>query len=254
MSGKSSKSSNARDELGLSAFREAPDDDGLSLEKLSAAFAEVSGRHDPYAPVAEQALTPALELAQEETAAATESESTSCAVTPRSILEAMLFVGDPRNEPITAERVASLMRGVRPAEIEELVTELNQHYAINGCPYTIVSAGAGYRLELKPEFGPLHEKLVGHGRAVSLTPAALEVLSLVAYNEPQTMEEIVAARGGRPSNAVLSQMVRRGLLRMEQVPADGNRTRRYFTTPRFLKLFKLDSLADLPRGEDLEKR
>ena len=253
MSKKPAKSSETRDELGLNAFREPPEDDGLSLEKLSAAFAQMSGRHDPYAPVAEEALTPALELAQE--AAVEQSGGTAtCDVTPRTILEAMLFVGDPKNEPITAERVAALMRGVRPAEIEELVTELNQHYAANSCPYTITSVGAGYRLELRPEFAPVHEKLLGHGRAVSPTPAALEVLSLVAYNEPQTTEEIVSLRGGRPSAAVLSQLVRRGLLRVEQAEVNGVRTRRYFTTPRFLKLFKLDSLDDLPRGEDLEKR
>ncbi|MBL9125772.1 MAG: SMC-Scp complex subunit ScpB [Planctomycetaceae bacterium] len=241
------------DQLGLSAFREPPEDDGLSLEKLSAAFANVAGRHDPYAPVAEQGITPALEIAQE--AAVEQSGGTAaCDVTPRTILEAMLFVGNPQNEPITAERVAALMRGVRPAEIEELVVELNQHYAANGCPYTIASVGAGYRLELRPEFGPVHEKLLGQGRAVSLTPGALEVLSLVAYNEPQTAEEITTARGGRPSGAVLSQLVRRGLLRIEQTNVAGTRTRSYYTTPRFLKLFKLESLDDLPRGEDLEKR
>lgn len=241
-----------RDELGLSAFREAPEDEGLSLESLSAAFAQVAGKHDPYAPVAEPSVSPAVDLAQEEVAQESRTAA-GCDVNPRTILEALLFVGHPRNEPITAERVAGLMRGVRPAEIDELVIELNQRYAANRCPYGIKSVGAGYRLELRDEFGPIRDRMTGHGKAVSLTPAALEVLSLAAYNEPQTADEIGVARG-KPSGALLAQLVRRGLLRIEKIERDSERVRGYFTTPRFLALFKLDSLADLPRGEDLEKR
>lgn len=242
----------ARDELGLTAFRQAPEDEGLSLEKLSAAFAQLAGRHDPYAPVAEPSVSPALDLAAEAAEEPARSGN-SCDVTPRTILEAMLFVGHPQNEPITAERVASLMRGVRPGEIDELVVELNQHYAANNCPYAISSVGAGYRLELAEEYAPVRNRVLGHGRAVSLTSAALEVLSLVAYHEPQTADQINAARG-RPSGPVLSQLVRRGLLRVDHSVQGGEKIRSYYTTPRFLALFRLDSLADLPRGEDLEKR
>lgn len=240
------------DQLGLDAFRRAPEDEGLSLEKLSAAFAQMAGRHDPYAPVAEPSDSPALELARQ--AAQDELAGAAvCEVTPRSILEALLFVGHPQNEPVTAERVAGLMRGVRPAEIDELAAELNQHYAANACPYTIRSAGAGYLLELREEFAPVLNRLLGHGRAVRLTSAALEVLSLVAYNEPQTAEEIGNLRG-RPSGQHLAQLVRRGLLRVETAQREGVRVRQYRTTPKFLALFGLESLADLPRGDDLEKR
>ena len=52
----------------------------------------------------------------------------ACELCPRSIVEAILFVGHPKNEPMTAEQIAALMRGVPAREIDELVSELNQAY------------------------------------------------------------------------------------------------------------------------------
>lgn len=236
-------------DFGLSKNRARQEDQGLSLEQLSAAFARMTQGHDPYRPVNEPSVSPAIDLACE----ADSQAKANIEVTPRSILEAMLFVGHPQNEPITAERVASLMRGVRPVEIDELVLELNQRFAAHHCPYQIVSAGAGYRLELRPEHEAVRDRVFGRGRETRLSPAALEVLSLVAYNEPQTADQIADARG-KPNGYLLSQLVRRGLLRIERSKTAGKLQRHYYTTPRLLALFHLDSLADLPRGEDLEKR
>ncbi len=59
-----------------------------------------------------------------------------CPISPQSILEAMLFVGD-RDEPAAfrGRAAAELMRGVEPAEIPGLVRQLNRRYAAHGCPY-----------------------------------------------------------------------------------------------------------------------
>ena len=61
----------------------------------------------------------------------------------------LLFVGTPDNRPLSARQIAGLMRGVRPAEVDELVADLNASYAATGRPYRIVGEGAGYR-----GFGP----------------------------------------------------------------------------------------------------
>jgi segregation and condensation protein B len=221
---------------------------GLSLEDLSAGLASLGHRGaDPYAPLAPEA-TDAAEAAP----AAGPALPLAADVTPRAILEAMLFVGQPRNEPLSAARVAGLMRGVRPAEIDQLVEELNEQYRDNGCPYTIVGEAAGYRLALRPEFHPLRERLAGRQREVRLSQAAIEVLALVAYNGAISGEEITRIRG-RASGGVLAQLVRRQLLSIER-PADRPRQTRYATTGRFLQLFGLESLADLPRSEDIVER
>jgi segregation and condensation protein B len=229
--------------------------DEVSLERLSQAFAEAMGRSAP-------STTPAsADEPGEATTEQTEEEPTvdslpegnaESAVSPLSVLEAMLFVGHPRNEPLTAERAARLMRGVEPEEVHELVQELNRRYEAGGCPYHVVSEGTGYLLVLRDEFHRLRNKFYGQVRAARLSQAAVEVLSLVAYNQPVTRDDIDRLRGIH-SGPILTQLVRRRLLRIERTDAKPRKTL-YYSTPRFLALLGLESLEDLPQALDLNKR
>ena len=198
--------------LGLEGFQHPPADRGLSLDDLSQAFAQMlGGGLDPYQPPPADDETGDLpEALVGEPEAAEPGE-----LTPRSILEAMLFVGSADDRPLSARRVASLMRGVRPAEIDESVKELNGQYRANGCPYHIESEPEGYRLSLAPSYERIRDRFQGKGRQTRLSPAAIEVLSIVAYNGPQTVEAIGRLRG-RPSGPILSQLVRRQLLRIRR--------------------------------------
>jgi segregation and condensation protein B len=171
--------------------------------------------------------------------------------TPLGILEAMLFVGHPQNVPLTAQQAASVMRGVEPEEIHELVGRLNRRYDKHGCPYRIASEGAGYRLTLREEFHALRDKFYGRIKAARLSQAAIECLALVSYNQPLDREEIDAARGVASSH-VLAQLVRRRLLRLERTETVPRKTL-YYTTRRFLTLLGLDKLDDLPQTIDLER-
>ncbi|MBX9789578.1 MAG: SMC-Scp complex subunit ScpB [Pirellulales bacterium] len=251
-------------------FRPGEDPGGLSLDQLGAAFAQMLDHgHDPYTGKTDANESSAYRSrAEAELEAALDPQQAAgvgdglCQVTPRSIVEAMLFVGSPTNEPLTAQRIAGLMRGVRPVEIEEVVRELNETYAANRCPYEIVSTGAGYRLALPGEFDALRTRVVHRGRQVRLSESATEVLAVVAYNEPLTAEEVDKLRG-RPSGALLRQLLRRQLLILERpdeesagrgAGAQPRTTPRYRTTPRFLELVGIESLADLPRVQEIEKR
>lgn len=246
----------AADPLGIGGVR-AADDAGLSLDQLSAAFAEMlrSGA-DPYAePPAAAPAQAAAAPAEPEPADDPVGESpgdAACEICPRTIVEALVFVGLPGGEPLSAEQMARSMRGVRPAEVHELVRELNGRYAASRCPYRIMSVGAGYRLEVTDEHAPLRQRLAERSREARLSPAALEVLALAAYEGPLTAAEM-AARRDAPSRAILAQLVRRGLLRIEAAE-DRPRERRYAVTPRFLELFGLGGVEDLPRSQDLERR
>ncbi len=127
-------------------------------------------------------------------------------ISPRTILEAMLFVGNPTHEPLTAKHVASFMRGVRAREIDELVVELNEAYAAENCAYQIESVGAGYRLVLRPELSGLRDRFYGRVKDAKLSQQAIDVLALVAYNQPLTRPEIDKLRNAG-SGGVLSQPV-----------------------------------------------
>jgi segregation and condensation protein B len=234
-------------------------DDGLSIEELGQAFAQMMERgSDPYeaAPEAEAMtdLPPAVARPEPQDEAgrpASGASDDACEVSPRTILEAMLFVGHPRNEPLLATSVAGMMRGVMAEEIDDLVRELNEEYAADGAPYYIASLGAGYHLRLHEDFAPLYDKLLGRVREAKLSQAAIDILAVVAYQQPTTRAEIDKLRG-KPAGAMLSQLVRRDLLRMER-PDKKPRDPKYYTTDRFLTLFGLDSLDDLPRSQDIER-
>lgn len=171
-----------------------------------------------------------------------------CDLTPKSILEAILFVGNSSNTPLTNRQVAALMRGVRPQEIDELVRELNATYAAEGCCYEIASLAAGYRMQLREEYASLRDQFHGRDREAKLTQPAIDVLAIVAYRQPVLREEVDHIRG-KPSGGILSQLVRRGLLRIDL--AAGEKKRKAFcTTDRFLQLFGLENLAELPHSQE----
>ncbi len=164
----------------------------------------------------------------------------------------MLFVGNQESQSLSAAGAAQWMRDVEPAEIPGLIDELNARYAASGCPYGIVHEGGGYRLKLRKEFHNLTHRFLGRIRQARLSQAAIDVLAIVAYQQPLTAEAVHKQRG-KPSGHVLSQLVHRGLLRIQREP-DKRRVAHYYTTDRFLRLFGLETLQDLPQCEELDRR
>lgn len=243
------------------------DNTALSLDQLKGAFAEMLGDSaDTFASTTgkvsggkasgdgastdgasgDGVTQPALPIPRDP------KNDNSCEITPRNILEAMLFVGNADNAPLEAQHVASLMRGVTAPEIDTLVIELNKSYMQEGAPYQIVGEAGGYRLALREQYSRTRDKFYGRVREARLSQAAIEVLSIVAYNQPVTTDQVSKFRDAK-SGAILSQLVRRQLLRVERFD-DQPRIANYSTTDRFLGLFGLDCLGDLPRSEDLDRQ
>ena len=170
------------------------------------------------------------------------------AVLPRQILEACLFVG---GDPLTAKKLSGVLRGEFSIEyIEREIDELNRLYASQGRPYEIRLGDGGYRLTLRDDFERIRNKAYGLGpKEVRLSQEALEVLAVVAYHQPITATAIEEL--GKPgSGAVLRQLLRRELIAVERNP-DQPRDVVYLTTPRFLSLFGIRSLDELPRHEQV---
>jgi segregation and condensation protein B len=166
----------------------------------------------------------------------------------RRIVEAMLFVG---GAPLTAERAAEAVRGLSGEQFREIIDGLNRNYRQQSRPYRIQMREQGYELVLQPRFRGVQERLYGSIREARLTPAALDVLALVAYRQPITRQDVEALRGGDSASA-LRQLVRLGLIAVQRGES-GQRQVEYSTTSRFLTLFQLRSLDDLPRTQDLQK-
>lgn len=168
---------------------------------------------------------------------------------PLRILEAMLFVG---GKPLTSQRACAIVRGLTPEQFAGAVDALNHDYRRQGRPYTIIAQDQGYLLTLRPKFRGVVEKVYGGPREARLSTTAIDVLALVAYRQPATKAEIDGMRGAE-SGSLLRQLVRRGLIRVDHRGEGSERQACYSTTPRFLDLFGLSSLEDLPRTQDLQQ-
>lgn len=165
---------------------------------------------------------------------------------PDRILEALLFVGGP---PLAPEAVAGVIRGFTPDRVRDAIERLNKTYRAQNRPYTVQPQGGGYVLAVRPAFRDVKEKLYGGPREARLGQPALDVLSLVAYRQPVTKADVDALRGA-DSAGPLRQLVRLGLVAVTTRGEAGGRAVGYGTTPRFLDLFGLASLDDLPRLAD----
>lgn len=226
-------------------FTASPDDAGLSIDRLAQAFAAMMGHPDPAAPAA--AAAGVVEVDASPDLDADEGDG-QCRVSPLSILEALLFVGRPGGKPLSSSVVAGLMRGVRPQEIDELAAELEARYRADNCPYEVASQGDGWVLRLRPEFARFGTVLEQRTRMVRLDAESLDVLALVAWNQPVPRDRLVEL-GCDARPATLRALVRRGLVALEQ-PADADASPCYVTTAKFLEIFKLESLADLPAPDE----
>ncbi len=145
-----------------------------------------------------------------------------------------------------------MMRGVRSAEIEQLVAELNEIYAADGHVMRIVASGEGYRMQLGEQFSHIADRFYGRVREIKLTQAAIDCLAIVAYRPGITREEIDLQRG-QPCSAIINQLVRRQLVEVKREGAKKNRVTRYYPTQRMLKLAGMESLEELPLAEDFER-
>lgn len=172
---------------------------------------------------------------------------------PASILEAMLFVGDRENRPLTLARATELMRNVSETEALEALADLNERYWRDGAPYRIVRDGDGFRMALRPEFDALAARFVGgKTKEFKLTQTMIDVLALIAYRQPISLDEILETRNN--ATGALAQLVKRELVAQEKRVVDKKKVAFYSTTPRFLRLFNLESLDDLPIVGDVDYR
>lgn len=229
----------------------------LSLDDLGAAYARAAAQHDPEAFAA---ANDAQDDATDEQANASSNDGeidlggtaeVDESVTPEAIVEAALFVGHPENRSLTPQRLASLIRDFTPEETVETIERLNDSYRQADQALRIVSDEHGYRMTIAPEVEGVRRSFLGKVREARLSQAAIEVLSLVAY-QPGVDAQTVQDQRGRESGALLNQLVRRQLLRIERVkPESGGRAMaHYYPTERFLVLFGIESLDDLPQVEE----
>jgi segregation and condensation protein B len=159
------------------------------------------------------------------------------------LVEALLFVAD---EPVSVYRLAQTLEATESA-VASALEVLGLACAERGV--RLQRAGSRVQLVSAPEAADYIERFLGLELHSRLTQAALEALTIVAYQQPVTRAEIEAVRGVN-SDSVLRTLIAKGLIeevdRLETV----GRPIRYGTTFEFLQFFGLESLEELPPLEE----
>ncbi len=161
-------------------------------------------------------------------------------------VEAVLFAS---GEPIELEKLAAACE-IEPETALRLVERLNDRYNEQKSAFTIARLGESFQMMTRPEFSRYIKTALENKRQTPLTPAAMEVLAIVAYNQPVTRGFIDTVRGV-DSSGVVKSLTDRGLLeehgRLKDVPG---RPIAYRTTEAFLRCFGFSSLEDMPKIPD----
>lgn len=158
----------------------------------------------------------------------------------KSHVEAALFVS---GDPVSPARLADLL-AIDKMNVEELIAQLKEDMASPGRGLTIVKVAGGYQLCTKPELAPLLEKMAQVMES-KLSAPALETLSIIAFKQPVTKQEVESIRGVRVDK-VLTKLLERGLVREVGRKDVIGKPILYGTTDEFLKCFGLNSIEELP--------
>ncbi len=159
-------------------------------------------------------------------------------------LEAVLFLA---REPVTTRKLAQLAHLADGTEARTLIRRLNRWYDETGSAFRAEELAGGFQLLSRPKFGSWLRRLYHSPVEVRLSAPALETLAVVAYRQPVLRAEVEAIRGV-DCGEILRQLMERDLVRTAGRADELGRPYWYATTKRFLQVFGLRHLDDLPRA------
>ena len=124
-----------------------------------------------------------------------------------AVIEAVLFAC---GEPIDADKLSTACE-IEKGTVLKMIDRLNDRYVENGSAFRINRLGDSYQMMTQPEFAPYIKTALENRRQVPLSQAAMEVLAVVAYNQPVTKAFVEQVRGVDCS-AVLQGLMAKGLV------------------------------------------
>jgi len=165
-------------------------------------------------------------------------------------LEAVLMLA---KEPLSSRKLAELADLADGTEARTLVRRLRDRLRARSSAFLPVELAGGVLLMTRPELAPWLTRILGAEEDAPLSTPALEALTVVAYRQPVTRAEVEAVRGVQ-CGEILRVLMQRDLLRIVGRSEELGRPFLYGTTRRFLKIFGLNKLDQLPRiGETRSK-
>ncbi|PIH05646.1 SMC-Scp complex subunit ScpB [Clostridium combesii] len=166
----------------------------------------------------------------------------------KSIIESLLFMS---GEPINIKDLATILN-CKQDKVSSLLNEMNNSYVSKDRGIKILIHNRAVQLVTKPENSIYVEKLLKTNVRQSLSQAALETLSIIAYKQPITRVAIDEIRGVKSDRAIYTLLEKNIIKECGRLDVPGKPIL-YGTTEEFLKFFGLDSIEAIPNLEDLLK-
>ncbi len=158
-----------------------------------------------------------------------------------AIIEAVLFA---HGDPITPEKLAEAS-GIDEETVVKLIDQLERRYNVQESGLQIIRLNNGFQITTRPEYSSYIKSALETRKQQPLSQAAMETLSIIAYNQPVTKSFVEQVRG-IDSSSVVNTLVERDLLEEAGRLDLPGRPVAYRTTDTFLRCFAISSLKELP--------
>jgi len=168
--------------------------------------------------------------------------------TVESVVEAVLFASD---EPLSEARLGNIVE-TSVKQVRQCIENLNDKYKANNNAFRIEQIAGGYQMLTLSPYNYWLKKLLRARSDSKLSPAALETLAIIAYKQPVMRADIEAVRGVA-TGEVIRTLCYKGLVKIVGRAEVLGRPMLYGTTKKFLEVFGLNTLKDLPKIEELKK-
>ena len=166
----------------------------------------------------------------------------------KNIIESLLFVAD---EPLTIDRLKKIISGAESRELREVLEELAADYETRQGGFFLKQVAGGYQIRTRPEYMEWIKRLL-QPKPLRLSKAALETLAIIAYKQPVIRSEVEHIRGV-DCGGILRVLLERKFVRVLGRKDIPGRPLIYATTKRFLEVFDLKNLRDLPTPKEIEE-
>jgi segregation and condensation protein B len=165
----------------------------------------------------------------------------------KAIIEAIIFTSE---SPVQIDKIKEVLPDVEKEEISRLLKELMDEYEKRGGGFLLLEVAGGFQFRTRVDFSYWINKFL-KGRPAILSRAAMEALAVIAYKQPVLKSEIDRFRGV-DSGSSLKGLLERKLVRIMGRKDVPGRPIMYGTTKKFLEVFNLKDLSELPTLKELK--
>ena len=166
----------------------------------------------------------------------------------KNIIESLLFVAE---DPLTIDSIKKVLDSTDSNAIRNVLIELSSEYEARKGGFFLREVAGGFQIRTRPEYSQWIRRLL-RPNPLRLSNAALETLAIVAYKQPVIRSDIEHLRGV-DCGGILRMLLERKLIRVVGRKEIPGRPMIYTTTKKFLELFELKDLKDLPSPKEIEE-